>query len=113
LKRIIYIALLFWALQSTAIAKGGLSAKKIAYVAFQTGGFFIYAEGGGWSNPNSCSRSNAIVLLASDPNYEKAYSLILSAFMAGKSVSGYSDGCATFDGQTYNTIRGSKYLTVR
>jgi len=113
MKRIIYIALLFWALQSTAVAKGGLSAKKIAYVAFQTGGFFMYAEGGSWSNPNGCSRASAIVLLESDPNYEKAYSLLLAAFMAGKTVSGYSDGCATFDGQTYNKIRGFKYLTVR
>jgi len=38
--------------------------------------------------------------------------LLLGAYMAGKSVSGYSDDCVTFDGQTYNSIRGFKYLTV-
>ena len=65
-----------------------------------------------WGNPNGCTRSNAIVLLETDPNYDKAYSLLLSAYMAGKQVSGYSDGCAAFDGQTYNTIRGFKYLVV-
>jgi hypothetical protein len=32
--------------------------------------------------------------------------------MSGKKVSGYSDSCTTFDGQTYNTIRGFKYLVV-
>jgi len=94
-----------------AIAGGGLSYNKITRVAFQTGGFFMYADA--WPNPNSCSKSTAIVLLATDSNYDKAYSLLLSAYMSGKSVSGYSDGCTTFDGQTYNTIRGFKYLTVK
>jgi len=36
------------------------------------------------------------------------YILLSLAFMAGKSVCGYSNGCTTFDGQTYNKIRGFK-----
>lgn len=91
-------------------AGGALSAQKIDKLAFQTGGLFIYAAN--WSNPNSCTRSNAIVLLETDPNYDKAYSLILAAYMSGKKLSGYSDRCTEFDGQTYNTIRGFKYLVV-
>ncbi|MDR6984491.1 hypothetical protein J2X32_003135 [Rheinheimera pacifica] len=91
-------------------AAGGLSANKINKLAFQTGGLFIYASN--WANPNSCSRNSAVVLLQSDPNYDKAYALILAAYMSGKMLSGYSDGCTEFDAQTYNTIRGHKYLTV-
>ena len=92
-------------------AKGSLNQNKITAVAFQTTGFFMYADN--WPNPSECSNSDAIVLLASDPNYEKAYALLLAAYMSGKTVQGYSDGCTTFDGRTYNTIRGFKYLFVK
>ncbi len=95
---------------SPAFAGGGLSTEKVYAVAFQTGGFFLYAKD--WQNPNSCTMSNAIVLASSDANYEKAYSLLLTAYASGKKVTGYSDGCAEFDGQTYNTIRGFKYLKI-
>ena len=97
---------------ASASAAGWLNFKRIETVAFQTGGFFLYAEGG-WDNPNACSRSNAIVLQTSDPNYDKAYALLLAAYIAGQQVKGYSDGCATFDGQTYNTVRGFKYLQIK
>ncbi len=93
----------------SANAAGGLGAREINSVAHQTGGFFLYSN---WDNPNGCSKSDAIVLLDTDSNYDKAYSLVLAAFMAGKRVEGYSNGCMTFDGQTYNTIRGYKYLKV-
>ncbi|HSX84346.1 MAG TPA: hypothetical protein VLE50_03020 [Cellvibrio sp.] len=96
---------------SVVYAAGPLSGNKITAVAFQTNGFFLYAEN--WPNPNSCTRSNAVVLLDSDPNYDKAYSLLLTAYASGKVVSGYSNGCIEFDGQTYNTIRGYKYLVVQ
>lgn len=86
---------------SNSYAAGSLAFNKINQIAFQTGGFFMYAPN--WPNPNNCTRSNAVVLLSSDPNYDKAYALLLSAYMAGKLVKGYSNGCTTFDGQTYNT----------
>ena len=92
-------------------ARGSLTANTITRVAFQTGGFFLYAEN--WPNPNDCTRSDAIVLKDTDSNYDKAYSLLLSAYMSGKKVSGYSDDCVEFDGQTYNSIRGYKYLLVQ
>jgi hypothetical protein len=97
---------------SFCYGKGGIPVQKISHVAFQTGGFFLYAESGSWNSPDECSNSNAIVLLASDSNYDKAYSLLLAAYMSGKAISGYSDGCTTFDGKTYSTIRGFKYLVV-
>jgi len=55
----------------------------------------------------------AVVLMNTNVNYDKAYTLLLAAYISGKQVYGYSDGCATFDGQTYNTIRGQKYLVVK
>ena len=93
-----------------AYAGGGLSTKKIESVGFQESGFFLYAED--WQNPSNCTRSDAVVLKETDSNYEKAYSMLLAAYMSGKKVSGYSDGCIAHDGQTYNTIRGFKYLVV-
>ncbi|MGP9802148.1 hypothetical protein [Rheinheimera sp. NSM] len=97
-------------ISSAADAGGSLPANAINKLAFQTGGLFIYASN--WGNPNSCARNMAVVLLDNDPNYDKAYSLILAAYMSGKKVSGYSDGCTEFDGHTYNTIRGYKYLVI-
>lgn len=103
-------AYIFGAGSTTALAAGFISANKIQAVSFQTGGFFLGADV--WTNVNSCTKSNAIVLLDTDPNYDKAYSLLLAAYLAGKKVSGYSNGCVEFDGQTYNTIRGYKYLVI-
>ena len=94
-----------------SFAGGSLTQSKIEAVAFQTGGFFLYSNT--WPNPNSCTNSNAVVLLDTDINYEKAYALLLAAYMSGKMVSGYSNGCVEFDGKTYNSIRGYKYLFVQ
>ncbi|HEA18111.1 hypothetical protein LCGC14_1785240 [marine sediment metagenome] len=88
-----------------------LSKQKISTVSFETGGFYLYSKEP-WNNANNCSHTDAIVLQSNDANYDKAYSLLLMAFAAGKSVQGYSDGCVTHDGRTYNSIRGSKYLLV-
>jgi hypothetical protein len=95
---------------SAVFSAGPIAQDNIDYVAFQTGGFFLYADG--WGNPNSCTRSNAVVLQDIDANYDKAYALLLMAYASGKKVSGYSNKCVNFDGQTYNMIRGYKYLTI-
>ena len=97
-------------LTHNANAGASLTTNVITKVAFHTGGFFIY--GNAWNNPNSCISTAAVVLLSTDPNYDKAYALLLSAYVSGKTVTGFSDGCTTMDGVTYNTIRGFKYLVV-
>ncbi|XOV78400.1 MAG: hypothetical protein ACFHVJ_15820 [Aestuariibacter sp.] len=97
-------------LSFTIIAGGGISSAKIEKIAFQSGGMYLY---GNWDNPNNCTKNDAIVLLKTDSNYDKASSLLMAAYFSGKRVSGYSNGCATHDGQTYNTIRGYKYLVVQ
>ncbi|GAA0464051.1 hypothetical protein GCM10009096_00640 [Parasphingorhabdus litoris] len=98
---------------SSAIAGGSTSSttQKITSVAFHEVGFFMY--GNGWDNPNGCDRDVAIVLLKTDRNYDKAFALLMTAFASGKEIRGYLDGCAMHDGQSYNTIRGFKYLEVR
>lgn len=107
-------ALLFCLWSVTSMAGGALPAKKIGSVSFNEKGFFLSPPAGEkWANPNGCTRDTAIVLLNTDSNYDKAYALLLAAYMAGKSVGGYSNGCADHDGQTYNTIRGYKYLSVQ
>ncbi|MEP2990311.1 MAG: hypothetical protein ABJN65_00970 [Parasphingorhabdus sp.] len=103
-----FLALILFS--APALAAGPVSTNGIASVSFQNSDFFLNADD--WPNPNNCTRGGSVVLLKTDPNYDKAYALLLSAYMSGKGVSGYSDGCINFDGQTYNTIRGFKYLTV-
>jgi hypothetical protein len=104
------ISTIIMSVSNFSFAAGPIAQDNIDAVAFQSGGFFLYANG--WGNPNNCTRSNAIVLHANDPNYDKAYALLLAAYASGKKIKGYSDGCTTFDEQTYNTIRGHKYLVV-
>lgn len=97
---------------TSAFAGGFLNPpQKITYVAFQTNGLLLYADS--WPNPNGCTTRAAVMLLKTDPNYDKAFALLLTAYASGKEVSGYSDGCAAHDAQTFNTIRGHKYLVVR
>lgn len=96
---------------TSAHSAGSIKGNKISKVAFQSGHFFIYSEG--WNNPNSCQNTNAVIRQSDDSNFDNAYSLLLAAFMADKNVSGYSDGCREWDGKTYNTIRGFKYLIVQ
>ena len=109
MKKIFFVLLL--CLTTTVSAKGPVKTGKINYVAFNSGGFFLYASD--WPNPNNCTRSNAVVLKSNDANYNKAYALLLVAYTSEKAVSGYSDGCVEFDGQTYNSIRGFKYLVIK
>jgi hypothetical protein len=106
-----FICVLLLTFSQQLVAGGFLSSNKIENVAFQTGGFFLYADD--WGNPNNCTRATAVVLKDTDRNYDKAYSLLLAAFLSAKPVMGYSDGCVEFDGQTYNSVRGFKYLSVR
>ena len=98
-------------LSSLASAADTIPAKVPTKLAFQSGGLFIYSAG--WDNRNTCTNTDAIVLRDSDPNYDKAYALILAAYMSGKTVSGWSDDCHPHDGQTYNYIRGYKYLIIQ
>jgi len=91
-------------------AGGALTTHKITKLAFQNEDLMMYADN--WGNPNNCQRTNAVILKKSDQNFDKAYSLILAAFMSGKKITAYSDGCYTFDERTYNYIRGFKYLVV-
>jgi len=91
----LYVLALF--LMSTAAnAAGPVSTNNIESVSFHQAGFFLNASD--WPNPNSCTRDTAVVLLNTDSNYDKAYALLLSAYMSGKAVRGYSDGCAMHDG---------------
>ncbi len=115
MKTILTITMLLGGLllgSTSAIAGGTLNPPKIITgVDFQTNGLLLYADG--WPNPNGCTTTAAVMLLKTDPNYDKAFALLLTAYASGKKVSGYSDGCAAHDANTYNTIRGHKYLLVR
>lgn len=106
------LLLILMVLSVDLLAGGSVSYRKIDEVAFNTGGFFLYSSIG-WSNPNECDQVNAVVLLEDAPNYDKAYALVLAAYMSGKEIVGYSNHCVEFDGKTYNMIRGHKYLRVR
>ena len=86
-------------LSAQSFAAGWVSKNKITKIAFQSEHVFIYSDG--WNNANGCQKISAVVLDKDDRNFDKAYSLLLAAFMAGKEVSGYSDGCITWDEHSY------------
>lgn len=111
MKRLLAFFILCLAFNVNCVAGDWLAKRKLTGVSFETGGFYLYSEGQ-WNNANDCSRTDAIVLKSDDVNYDKAYSLLLMAYAAGKSVQGYSDGCVNHDGRTYNAIRGFKYLRI-
>ncbi|PHR54834.1 MAG: hypothetical protein COA47_14815 [Robiginitomaculum sp.] len=93
----------------SASAAGMVGPAAITKMKFMNEGLVFY---GYFGNINGCDASNSVVLLKTDSNYDKAYALILSAYMGGKKITGYSDLCIAVDGTTYNSIRGYKYLTV-
>lgn len=105
------IILLSIVFSNGAAAAGPVGWTKINSLAFQNSDLMIYTEVKG--NPNGCERDTGVILKKSDQNFDKAYSMILAAYMAGKEIKAYSDGCHTFDDKTYNYIRGFKYLEVR
>lgn len=102
--------MIFISISPISKAGGTVNFQTVKSVAFNTGGFYLYADS--WQNPNGCENTDAIVLQSSDPNYDKAFALLLAAYMSGKRIRGYSDTCVTHDGKTYNMVRGVKYLTV-
>ncbi|MFL0803854.1 MAG: hypothetical protein K6L81_18065 [Agarilytica sp.] len=108
------LAMILLGLLSPSYAGQGIAADNVDYVAFNTGGLFLYADG--WQlAADICDGGNhtgAVVLRSDDHNYDKAYALVLSAFMAGKKISGYTNGCVVHDGENYVGIRGFKYLRV-
>lgn len=91
-------------------ADGYVTKNVITRLEFNTGGLYIYADK--WFNANVADRTSAVVLLSSDPNYDKALALILTAFVNEYEIDAYSDDICTFDSKTYNVIRGWKYLRV-
>lgn len=106
----IFVVLIAFCASEDVYSAGSVTKNIITKIAFQSDHLFVYADN--WVNASDCQKSNAVVLQKNDHNFEKAYSLILAAFMSGKTLSGYSDGCIEWDGSTYNTIRGYKYLIV-
>lgn len=108
IKCVLLIGFVFFSV--TSMAKGSIGIGEITSLSFQNRDLMIYSDD--WNNANDCERINAVILKYDDQNFEKAYSLILSAYMGGKKLSAYSDGCKSFDEKTYNYIRGWKYLRI-
>lgn len=104
-----FVALLL--VSSTALAGGSTTWGKITAIEFQDKDLMLHSDD--WQNPNGCEKSNAVILKHTDSNFDKAYTLILAAYMSGKQVAAWSDDCHSFDGKTYNHIRGFKYLQVK
>ena len=92
-----------------SFSAGWLQGSKITGISFYPEGVLL---SGNWNNPNECDSYNAVLLEDKDSNYDKAFSAILAAYMAGKTVRGYSNYCVNVDGTTYNMIRGYKYLSI-
>ena len=111
MNKILFAIVAFFVIASSSNAGGWVSINTITKAAFNSTGFYMY---GNWAVPsgNGCTNNDAVVLLSNDGNYDKAYALLLTAYTTGKKVKGWSDGCTSHDGKTYNKIRGYKYLEI-
>jgi hypothetical protein len=97
------------AMPFNAHAAGPLGSSQITDLMFFQNGLRI---SGTWSDANGCGNTKSVILLNTDTNYDKAYSLVLTAFVSGKNLIGYSDKCVSVDGTSTNTIRGFKYMAI-
>ena len=78
-------------------------------------GFMIW---GAFGNPAGCTQANAIWVKGAHPQYDKIYSTVLAAFMAGKKINVYAHSCepvgwySTTD-ITYNVLGPSGDLQIQ
>jgi hypothetical protein len=61
-----------------------------------------------WLNPDSCNKSNQVILaaglLVSEKVYREMYALVLSAHVSGRRVEVRTNGCIGIAGTTYPVI---------
>ena len=112
--KLITILLLSFPLISYAV---GLTGKAIpTRVDIERGnGFMVY---GSFGNVDGCSVADRFYVQNGHPQYKEIYSTVLAAFMAGKKIQAYIDGCNpvtwySAPTTTYNTVTPSStlYLT--
>ncbi|MDP1825609.1 MAG: hypothetical protein Q8L48_20280 [Archangium sp.] len=89
---------------SRALAAGGINSVNISKIYVQPGGgvvvvWFTTTAG---TNPDSCSNSGVVVLYGDYSSTAKAEgmrqttSTLMSAYLAGKKIDVYSQGCVTY-----------------
>ncbi|CAA0124757.1 Uncharacterised protein [BD1-7 clade bacterium] len=107
--------LLLVSVSGIASGAGWMGTETITELGFSNDGLLIRSAG--WIDASNCESNDSgmvdsAVLKYTDRNYDHAYSLILSAFMAKKRVTLYSDDCSANGGST-NSVRGFKHITIK
>lgn len=69
-------------------------------------GFMVY---GNFGNPNNCTNSSRFYVPVTHPQYDKMYSLVLTAFTSNKQISPYFHKCSavtwySLPSVTYNWV---------
>lgn len=95
MKKIILLTSCICMLYSTFAISGGRTSPAVPTKIDTIGvhnGFMIW---GAFGNPAVCTEANAIWVKGEHPQYDKIYSTVLAAFMAGKNISAYAHSCET------------------
>lgn len=77
-------------------------------------GFLIYGKFG---NAGNCSIANKVYVKINHPQYKELYATVLAAYMAGKRVQPYVNGCITVSwyvhpSTTFNTLTSGGALNI-
>ena len=109
------IATTLLSLSVPAYAAGGWTAQVVPTEVelVQSGGFLLYGNFGS-SGPTACSRSDAIWIAKTQPDYTEFLAVALSAVSSQMKVKAYVHSCAMVGwvGSTFNELSGGGALRV-
>ena len=116
MKRVLSVISLFFVFASTANAGGWTEWAVPSQVdMIRNEGFVMFGDFG---NPADCTFSGRVFVPSSHPEYEKLYSMALTAFTAGKQIRLYSHGCQpigwyTTTDKTFVALQSNGAMNIR
>lgn len=102
------ISLLLVGLSHSAFAAGNAGNREIRKLTHANNSRLSIVATKNWLNPDSCNKSNQVILaagrLVSEKVYREMYALALSAHVSGRRVEVRTDGCIGIAGTTYPVV---------
>ena len=104
----ILTGLLLVGLCHSAFAAGNAGNREIRKLTHADNSRLAIIATKNWLNPDSCNKSNQVILaagrLVSEKVYREMYALVLSAHVSGRRVEVRTDGCIGIAGTSYPVI---------
>lgn len=100
-----FVSFIFFVFSSAAIAEGQISAGNVTLILLYEGHSGVLVKHTNLADPDNCGRGDYFILPDSHSHFKEAYSLMLSAQMAGKKVGFTVSGC-------HQGIPAIKHITI-